>query len=36
MDKLRIECVLKVQEDYEGKQAELQKDMAAFFLKHFQ
>ena len=35
MDKLGIECTVKVKEDYEGKQAQQQQDVMAFFLKHF-
>jgi len=35
MDKLGIECTVKVKEDYEGRQAQQQKDIVAFFLKHF-
>ena len=35
MDKLGIECVVRVKEDYDDKPGQFPRDMVDFFAKHF-
>jgi len=35
MDKAGVECVLRLKEDYKNPPVEMNREMLAFFLRHF-